>query len=99
MSIMKLKFDLSEFVNVETQQMVTYNLVNRVKARRKESKLTQKQLAERSGVSYASIRRFEQTGDISLFSLLRIAHVLKCRSDFNLLFETPTIINLKDYKT
>lgn len=95
---MKNKFDISAFVNVETQQTVLSNLVDRVKARRKESKLTQKQLAERSGVSYASIRRFEETGDISLASLLKIGHALKCLSDFNLLFKTPIITNLKDFE-
>ncbi len=92
------KFDISAFVNVETQQTVLSSLVDRVKSRRKESKLTQKKLAERSGVSYASIRRFEETGDISLTSLLKIAHALKCLPDFNLLFKTPIITNLKDFK-
>ena len=38
------KFDISAFVNVETQQTVLSSLVDRVKSRRKESKLTQKNL-------------------------------------------------------
>lgn len=95
---MENKFDIGVFVDVETQQTVLSNLVDRVKSRRKENKLTQKQLAERSGVSYASIRRFEKTGDISLASLLKIGHALKCLSDFNLLFKTPIITNLKDFE-
>ena len=92
------KFDISAFVNVETQQTVLGNLVERIKLRRKENELTQKQLAEHSGVSYASIRRFEKTGDISLSSLLKIAHALNCLTDFNLLFKNRIITNLKDFK-
>ncbi len=95
---MENKFDISAFVKVETQQTVLSNLVDRVKSRRKESRLTQKQLAERSGVSYASIRRFEQTGDISLSSLLKIGKALNCLSDFNMLFKTRIITNLKDFE-
>lgn len=95
---MENKFDIGVFVNVETQQQVLCNLVDRVKSRRKESRLTQKQLAERSGVSYASIRRFEQTGDISLSSLLKIGKALNCLSDFNMLFKTRIITNLKDFE-
>lgn len=94
---MKNKFDISAFVNIETQQTVLSNLVDRVKSRRKESKLTQKQLAARSGVSYASIRRFEETGDISLSSLLKIGQALNCLADFNILFKTRIITNLKDF--
>ena len=58
---MKNKFDISDFVNYLTEEKVIENLVNRVIARRKELKITQKDLALKSGVSYGSlkfIRRF-----------------------------------------
>ena len=45
-------------------------------------KLTQQGLAKRSGVSLGSIKRFEQTGDISYRSLLRLALVLDCLTSF-----------------
>ena len=95
---MKKFFDISEFINTSTEQSVTEALIIRFKKRRKESGLTQKDLSLRSGVSYASIRRFETTGDISLSSLISIAHAIKCLDDFNNLFNTPVIKNLKDYK-
>ena len=47
-------------------------LVNRVIARSKELKISQKDLAFKSGVSYGSIRRFETTGEISLKPLIQI---------------------------
>ena len=69
---MKNKFDISDFVNYLTEEKVIENLVNRVIARRKELKITQKDLALKSGVSYGSIRRFETTGEISLKPLIQI---------------------------
>ena len=69
---MKNKFDISDFVDYLTEEKVIENLVNRVIARRKELKITQKDLALKSGVSYGSIRRFETTGEISLKPLIQI---------------------------
>ena len=58
---MENRFDISTFVNVETQQMVTAKLVEREIKRRKEAGLSRKELAGKSGVSYSSVRRFEET--------------------------------------
>ena len=95
---MKNKFDISDFVDYLTEEKVIENLVNRVRARRKELKISQKDLAFKSGVSYGSIRRFETTGEISLKSLIRIAKVLNSLEDFNELFVHTQITNLKDIK-
>jgi len=62
------------------------DLANRVKLRRKEQKISQKLLAEKSLVSLGSIKRFETSGEISLNSLLKIAFVLGYEKDFNDLF-------------
>lgn len=53
---------------------------------RLEKNLTQEGLAKRSGVSLASIKRFERLGKISLESLLEIALVLEVLDEFKLLF-------------
>ena len=95
---MNKQFDISEFVITETEQSILAGLVKREKQRRKELRLTQKELAVKSGVSYASVRRFETTGDISLSSLLKIGNAVGCLSDFNGLFKSKKITNLKDYK-
>ena len=94
---MKSNFDISVFVNAETEQSVLAELVKRERQRRKDLRLSQKEMAVRSGVSYASIRRFEATGEISLSSLLKIGSVMDCLSDFNGLFKNKIITNLKDY--
>lgn len=95
---MKRTFDLSDFVDVQTVQGTLLILTENVKKRRKEAKLSQKALAQKSGVSYASLRRFEATGDIALVSLLKIANALNCLEDFNALFAKKIVVNLKDYK-
>ena len=58
----------------------------RMKARRKAMGLTQEQLAGKSGVSLGSLRRFEQTGEVSFHSLARIAQALECKADLDELF-------------
>lgn len=46
------------------------------KAKRKRRRFTQKELSERAGISLASLKRFEQTGEISFVSLIKIADIL-----------------------
>lgn len=87
---MKVKYDISEFVDYLTPQMATKHMVDRIVSKRKKMKFTQKELAKRSGVSYASIRRFETTEEISLHSLMLIAVALNCLQDFEKLFTGET---------
>lgn len=94
---MKIKHNISEFVDSLTIQMATKHLVDRIVNRRKEMKLTQIELAKRSGVSYASIRRFEISGEISLHSLMKIANAINCLKDFKKLFVDESDANLKDF--
>jgi len=51
-------------------------------ALRKEFSWTQQDLAEKSGVSYGSIKRFEQSGQISFESLLKIVEALGRLTEF-----------------
>ncbi len=94
---MENKFDIADFVDAQTLQAVTEQLVERVRRRRKQMYLSQRDLAEKSGVSYASVRRFESCGEISFNSLLKIANALDCLDDFNDVFKAAVIKNLKDY--
>mgnify|MGYP006357980581 CR=1 FL=1 len=90
---MENKFDIGDFVNVLTVEKTQCDLVNRVRERRKEMGLTQKELAKRSFVSYASIRRFKIIWDVS-FRLL-IGWVLKCLNDFYVLFSKEIILDIR----
>ncbi len=91
-------FDIGDFVPTVTEKATINNLVERFKARRKERKLSQQALAQASGVSYASIRRFEQTGEIALHSLVKLANAIGCLSDFEELFKHEIITSVRDYK-
>lgn len=66
----------------ETQKVIA----TRARDLRLELNLSQKTLSEKSGVSYGSLKKFEQTGQISLESLLKLAVILGCMDDFNALF-------------
>ena len=95
---MKNKFDIGQFVEVLTEQSVVNGIVERMKKKRKQMKISQRELSQKSGVTYASIRRFESTGEISLTSLLKIAHALDALKDFENLFKGQAITSLKDYE-
>jgi transcriptional regulator with XRE-family HTH domain len=70
-------------IELKTPQDVQQELANRFKARRLSNNLTQEGLANRSGVSWSSLKRFESTGLIALESLLKISLVLDCLKDFD----------------
>ncbi|MDE5423689.1 helix-turn-helix domain-containing protein [Ancylomarina sp. DW003] len=63
-------------------------LAERHKALRKHLKISQTEMAERSGVSLGSLKRFEGTGQISLESLLKLAHLMNRLGDFESIFQT-----------
>lgn len=94
---MKKLYDINDFVSALTEQSILSETVKKVKQRRKEMKLTQQGLAKKSGVTYASIRRFESTGEISFTSLLKIANALNSLSDFNTIFSNEIVTDLKEY--
>ena len=62
-------------------------IVKRIRDIRKDKRISQEMLSNMSGVSYASIRRFESSGEISLSSLIKIACALGLSSDLDQLFK------------
>lgn len=73
-------------VNLKTPQEMQKIVAASARSLRLHSNLSQKTLSEKSGVSYGAVKKFEQTGQISLESLLKIALVLGCMGDFAQLF-------------
>lgn len=80
-----------EFVTYYEKQL---EISQRFKTIRKNRKVSQQRLSELSGVSYASIRRFEKTGDISLASLVKLALALQLYDDLDNFFKIQ-----KEYKS
>ena len=70
----------------ETAEELDQKLAGRVRNIRKRRSISQKKLADMSGVSYGSIKRFETTGQISLLSLTKIAIALDIADDLRSIF-------------
>lgn len=83
-------------INIQTPSSVMQELKERFKQTRLSFKLTQHGLANRSGVSLGSVKRFESSGEISLKSLLKLAVVLECLEDFSqiALAKSPTVSSI-----
>ena len=62
---------------------VAHGLRDRFRERRLKMDISQKELADRSGVNLHSLRRFEMTGMIAFDGLLKIAQVLDLLLDFD----------------
>ena len=77
----------------KTPTEIIKNLVLKIQDRRKKLKISQVELAQKSGVSLGSIKRFESKYEISLSSLIKIAIALDLDKDFDNLFSQ------KNYKS
>ena len=70
----------------ETAEEINSKLAASVRAIRRRKKISQENLAEMSGVSHGSIKRFESSGQISLLSLTKIAIALGIADEIRELF-------------
>ena len=71
---------------------VAAQMASRIKRLRKQAGYSQLELAERSEVSLGSLKRFEQTGKVSLDNLLRLLQVLGRLEELNgILLPTPDL--------
>ena len=75
-----------EYYQWETAEEMNKKLADRVSQIRKRRKISQKELAEKSGVSLGSVKRFETSGQISLVSLTKIAIALGCSNEITEMF-------------
>lgn len=74
----------------ETAEEINKKLADRIRNLRRRRKISQEELSRKCGVSYGSIKRFENTGMISLLSLTKIAIALGCTEEIRGLFtEVP----------
>jgi len=65
---------------------IAKKLAQRLRKRRLSLNMSQKSLSEKSGVSWGSIKRFENSGEISLKHLLKLALALDALDEFHNLF-------------
>ncbi len=72
--------------NPKTPKEIAKELVEKIKHQRKKLKISQTQLAAKSGVSIGSIKRFESKYEISLNSFIKILIALNLEQDLENLF-------------
>lgn len=80
----------------KTWTEINNNIAQKVVRLRKRKKITQKQLAARSGVSLGSLKRFEQSGEISLQSLTKIAIALDVENELEDLFNNVPFASIEE---
>lgn len=74
----------------KTWTEIDTEIANRMVELRKRKKISQKELAAKSGVSLGSVKRFEQSGEISLRSFTKLAIALEVEGELETLFsEVP----------
>ena len=80
----------------KTWTEINNDIAQKIVRLRKRKKITQKQLAARSGVSLGSLKRFEQRGEISLQSLTTIAIALDVENELEDLFNNVPFASIEE---
>mgnify|MGYP000915594598 FL=1 len=80
----------------KTWTEINNDIAQKIVRLRKRKKITQKQLAARSGVSLGSLKRFEQSGEISLQSLTKIAIALDVENELEDLFNNVPFASIEE---
>lgn len=80
----------------KTWTEINNDIAQKIVRLRKRKKITQKQLAARSGVSLGSLKRFEQSGEISLQSLTKIAIALDVEKELEDLFNNVPFASIEE---
>lgn len=86
----------NQFLNQKTPNEIAKSLADKIKAHRKKLKISQEVLAQKSGVSLGSIKRFETKYEISLQSFIKIAIALDLDNDLENLFTQKTYNSINE---
>ena len=84
------------FFNPKTPNDIAHELVEKIKQHRKKLKISQAQLAAKSGVSLGSIKRFESKYEISLNSFIKILIALNLEQDLENLFTQKSYDSIEE---
>lgn len=80
----------------KTWSEINNEIAGKIIRLRKRKKISQKELATRSGVSLGSVKRFEQSGEISLQSLSKIAIALGVEDELLNLFDDVPFASIEE---
>lgn len=77
-------------IEIQSPSDILAKIASKARDLRLAENLTRRTLAEKSGISESSIKRFETTGEISLHGLVNIAFAFGRSREFNALFNPKT---------
>ena len=86
----------NQFLNQKTPNEIAKSLADKIKENRKKLKISQEALAQKSGVSLGSIKRFETKYEISLQSFIKIVIALDLDKDIETLFTQKTYNSINE---
>lgn len=84
------------FEEIKFPKEIAKDIAMQEKQMRKRQKLTQEDLSARAGVSLASLKRFEQTGEISFVSLIKISDILGEKDTLKQLFTNKVYHSIQE---
>ena len=88
---------MNDFIfNKKTPKEINMLIAERIRKIRRRRKISQKRLSEKSGVSLGSVKRFENSGEISLISLTKIAVALDLDGELERLFEDAPYLSIEE---
>lgn len=90
--------DFNFLFKAVTPQELNMEIAKRIRKVRRRRKISQQKLSEQSGVSLGSLKRFEQTGEISLLSLSKIAIALGLEREMQNLFVSVPFQSIEEIK-
>lgn len=80
----------------KTPPEIERQIAERIRSIRKRRKISQQKLSKLSGVSLGSLKRFEQSGEISLLSLIKIAIALDISEELERLFADAPPLSIEE---
>ena len=82
--------------NKKTPREINKSIAERLRSIRRRRKISQKRLSEKSGVSLGSVKRFENSGEISLILLTKIAAALELEGELERLFQDAPYLSIEE---
>ena len=86
-------------INIQSSSDLQREIATKARALRLAKNLSRRTLAAKSGVTQASIKRFETSGEVSLINLLDIAFALNCTKEFRALFDPKAPDSIAELQT
>lgn len=90
---------LDNILALKSPNEIMLTIAENVKQRRLEKNLTQKIFAQQTGINFATYRRFETSGEISLRNLANIAIALNAGKELSALFTSSAYNSINEMLT